>query len=81
MGENIIRKERLKQIQQFIKQCETYKNTIPDPFAASRVAHLDKNPCITGDYYVNVIFKQSQSQNTSDPQSLKEFQTTHNRFC
>lgn len=80
MAQNIIRKQRLEQIDSLIAQCNRYLTAMPDPFAISRVAHLDKNPCITGNYYVNAIYKEIKTEQTTNMQVLQQFKTNNTGF-
>jgi hypothetical protein len=51
----------LAQITAEINKCNAYLKTTPDPFAASRVQALEANPCVSGMFYLNAIFKEAQT--------------------
>lgn len=76
MAQNIIRTQRLSELDNLLQQCSGYLCANPDPFAAARVAHLDKNPCITGNYYVNAIYKEIHNEQVTDIQTLSQFKMT-----
>ena len=61
MAKIINREQKLKSIQSQIKQAEAYLKMDPNPFAQNRVDSLSKNPCISGKYYLNAIFKDTQT--------------------
>lgn len=47
------KQQRLKEIDEKIKQASGYLSADPDVFAKSRVDALSKNPCLSGIYYLN----------------------------
>lgn len=57
MAQTINREQKLKSIQAQIKQAEVYRKMDPNPFAQNRVKALSQNPCLSGKYYLNAIFK------------------------
>ena len=44
-----------------MKQVETYMQMDPNPFAKNRVDSLSKNPCLSGKFYLNAIFNNTQT--------------------
>lgn len=61
MAKTINRQQKLKSIQAQIQQAEAYRKMDPNPFAKNRVDSLSKNPCISGKYYLNAIFKDTMT--------------------
>lgn len=50
--------EKIKaEIKAQIKICDTYLKRDSDPDAQQRVAELEKNPCSSGLFYLNAIYK------------------------
>jgi hypothetical protein len=58
----INKKARLEEIDAELKKCKTYLSADVDPMAESRVSALDKNPCVSGMYYLNAVYKEVQSE-------------------
>ena len=55
----IDKKKRLKEITNNIQICDAYLQMDPDPTAKSRVEALTKNPCASGMFYLNALYKES----------------------
>lgn len=56
--------EKIKaEISAQIKICDAYLKRDPDPDAQQRVAELEKNPCSSGLYYLNAIYKAGHVEN------------------
>lgn len=53
----IDKQKRLKEINEKIKACDVYIHMDPDPTAKQRVEALTKNPCASGMFYLNAIYK------------------------
>jgi hypothetical protein len=58
----INKKKRLAEIDAELEKCTTYLKYDPDPMAENRVKALDKNPCVSGMYYLNAVYKNIQSE-------------------
>jgi hypothetical protein len=61
------------EIEAQIKICDTYLKRNPDPDAQQRVAELEKNPCSSGLYYLNAIYKDGHKENA--PYNIYKTQT------
>lgn len=66
MAQTINREQKLKSIQAQIKQAEAYRKMDPNPFAQQRVEALSQNPCISGKYYLNAIFKDTMTMESEE---------------
>lgn len=66
MGQTVNREQKLKSIQNQMKQVETYMQMDPNPFAKNRVDSLSKNPCLSGKFYLNAIFKDTQTVESAE---------------
>jgi hypothetical protein len=67
MGQQLVNKAAyLAQITGEINKCNAYLKMTPDPFAASRVQALESNPCISGIFYLNAIYKDSQIKKSEE---------------
>ena len=65
--------EKIKaEISAQIKICDAYLKRDPDPDAQQRVAELEKNPCSSGLYYLNAIYKDGYVENA--PHNIYETQ-------
>lgn len=58
----INKQKRLSELRAQIEQCDAYIKMGNDPSAAVRVQALDKNPCLSGMYYLNAIYKNPQNE-------------------
>ena len=56
----IDRDKRIAELKEQILICEANMQVNPDPTAKSRVDALVKNPCLSGMFYLNAIFKEDQ---------------------
>jgi hypothetical protein len=62
MARKVKKAERLAQLSAEIKRCEKMCQQYPDPTAESRVNAIIKNPCLSGMFYLNAIFKNSKEE-------------------
>lgn len=70
--------ERRQQIAAYIQACETYLKQDPDPTAKNRVDALAKNPCASGMFYLNAIYKDNfQCSEEQAIEFAKKYRTTN----
>lgn len=62
MAKTVKKAERLAQLSAEIQKCEKMCQQYPDPTAESRVNAIIKNPCLSGMFYLNAIFKNSKEE-------------------
>lgn len=55
----IDKQKRLKEINERLSICDAYLKMELDPTVKSRVDALAKNPCLSGMFYLNAIYKTS----------------------
>lgn len=58
---NTYKQKRLAELAIELNKCEAAINSVPDNGVNARVSMLANNPCITGMYYLNAIYKDTQA--------------------
>lgn len=76
--QQIDKNKRIKEIDERIKQISAYMQAA-DPGAQSRVAALDKNPCMSGLYYLNGVYKVPSTIMVT-PAPMSKRQTIEKRY-
>lgn len=69
----------IAQIQQQIDLCSAYQEQIPNSFAQERVRTLISNPCLSGKFYLNALYKETQIEQ-SETQAIKYREYLQHQF-
>lgn len=64
--QTIKKSDILQQISNYIKKCDNYLNQVPYQFAQDNVRRILSNPCLSGKFYLNALYKQMQSEWSAD---------------
>ncbi len=64
MGQKIKKSEILDEIQACINNCIEYQKSDTDKSAQKRVQNMDKNPCNTKKFFVNITLKNPEISQT-----------------
>ena len=78
MSTTVNRKKRMTEISEKIKECDAYLAMDVDPTAQNRVKAMEDNPCVSGVYYINAIYKTPQEYQLTPEQTRKLAQSNGN---